>query len=154
MRKNITTRGMLAVAVAIATLLMIVLAVAPLVDWSEEPVEVTPTGTDTPTATVTNTATLLPTSTPTKIDITIPEIPDNTPTTVPTVGPTNTPTQEPRRVVDRKPEIRYHVVELGDSLWKIAGVYLNNPYAYPTLQALNDIAPCQYIYPGDKIVLP
>lgn len=56
------------------------------------PVQITPTPTDTPTATPTHTPTATPTETPTTTPT---ETPTATPTTTPTLAPTETPTPSP-----------------------------------------------------------
>ncbi len=44
-----------------------------------------------------------------------------------------------------------HAVVKGDTLWKIAGKYLNDPYRYPELAKLSDIRNPDLIYPGDIV---
>jgi hypothetical protein len=49
----------------------------------------------------------------------------------------------------------FHIVERGDTLWDLAGRYLDNPYLWPQLWDTNKyIEDAHWIYPGDPIVLP
>ncbi len=44
-----------------------------------------------------------------------------------------------------------HTVIKGDTLWRLAGKYLNNPFRYPELAELSDILNPDLIYPGDRV---
>lgn len=46
-----------------------------------------------------------------------------------------------------------HVVVRGDTLWDIAGRYLENPFRYPELARLSRIRDPDLIYPGDRVVI-
>ncbi len=48
----------------------------------------------------------------------------------------------------------FHVVELGDTLWKIADLYMKDPYGWPRLWAYNEqITNPHWIFPGDRVRL-
>ncbi len=44
-----------------------------------------------------------------------------------------------------------HEVRRGDTLWRIAKQYLDNPYLYPQLARASDIRNPNLIYPGDRV---
>ncbi|HTL97989.1 MAG TPA: LysM peptidoglycan-binding domain-containing protein [Holophagaceae bacterium] len=47
-----------------------------------------------------------------------------------------------------------HIVEKGDTLWDLAGKYLNNNYAWPQIWELNQwIKDPHWIYPGDPLII-
>ncbi len=49
----------------------------------------------------------------------------------------------------------FHIVVSGDTLWDIAGRYLNNPYLWPQIWEANGyVKKARLIYPGDPIFLP
>jgi len=53
------------------------------------------------------------------------------------------------------PEKKVHIIEKGDTLWDLAGRYLNNNYLWPRIWELNKyIKDSHWIYPGDPLVLP
>lgn len=145
------------VLLALAALLPLALLLGGLFlfDGGDGEPERTPTVTQTREATATRekTATPTTTSTPTELPTNTPTLVVNTPNSPiapPTATPTVTPTSE---IVDNEAEVEYHVVQQGESLWSIAGAELGNPRAYPTLQAINEIEPCEYIHPGQVIKL-
>jgi hypothetical protein len=48
-----------------------------------------------------------------------------------------------------------HVIIKGDTLWDLAGKYLNNPYLWPQIWEANRyITDPHWIYPGDILVIP
>ena len=50
--------------------------------------------------------------------------------------------------------VQHHIIADGDTLWSLAGQYLNNPLLWPHLyQANNYIQDPNLIYPGDPILL-
>lgn len=49
------------------------------------------------------------------------------------------------------PRIVTHKVVKGDTLWHITEKYVNNPYLYPELARLSNIANPDLIYPGDIV---
>lgn len=47
-----------------------------------------------------------------------------------------------------------HIVEKGDTLWDLAGKYLNNNYAWPQIWELNQwVKDPHWIYPGDPLII-
>lgn len=68
------------------------------------------------------------------------------PRTVEAVGP---PLGSPRAA--SAPVEIVHVVEEGETLWALAGVYLGDPFRYPDLAAWNNIPDPHWIYPGDRV---
>ncbi len=46
-----------------------------------------------------------------------------------------------------------HIVVKGDTLWDIAGRYVNNPWRYPELARLSNIKNPDLIYPGNKVIV-
>lgn len=49
----------------------------------------------------------------------------------------------------------FHIVVKGDTLWDIAGRYLDNPYLWPQIWEANPyITRARLIYPGDPVFLP
>ncbi|NOX42849.1 MAG: LysM peptidoglycan-binding domain-containing protein [Gammaproteobacteria bacterium] len=44
-----------------------------------------------------------------------------------------------------------HAIVKGDTLWRIARQYLNDPYLYPELAKLSNINNPNLIYPGDVV---
>ncbi len=49
----------------------------------------------------------------------------------------------------------FHIVVSGDTLWDIAGRYLDNPYLWPQIWEANSyVKKARLIYPGDPIFLP
>ncbi|WP_404341607.1 LysM peptidoglycan-binding domain-containing protein [Pseudoalteromonas mariniglutinosa] len=54
----------------------------------------------------------------------------------------------------KKDAPKQYVVEKGDTLWDISGIYLDNPWRWPELWQINShIADPHLIYPGDAISL-
>src|SRR6185503_8148735 len=52
------------------------------------------------------------------------------------------------------PGTQVHVIAPGDTLWAIAGKYLNNSYLWPQIWEKNTyILDAHWIYPGDPLVL-
>jgi len=49
------------------------------------------------------------------------------------------------------PVFRIHNIVRGDTLWAIAGTYLNNPFRYPELAKWSKIKNPDLIYPGNKV---
>ena len=48
----------------------------------------------------------------------------------------------------------YHVVQRGDTLWDISGLYMSDPYLWPKLWSWNDhVTNAHWIFPGDRIRL-
>lgn len=48
----------------------------------------------------------------------------------------------------------YHVVQRGDTLWDISGLYMSDPYLWPKLWSYNDhVTNAHWIFPGDRIRL-
>ncbi len=48
----------------------------------------------------------------------------------------------------------YHVVQRGDTLWDISGLYMSDPYLWPKLWSWNDhVTNAHWIFPGDRIKL-
>jgi hypothetical protein len=49
----------------------------------------------------------------------------------------------------------YYIVVRGDTLWDLAGRFLNNPYLWPQIWDQNKyVQDAHWIYPGDPLVLP
>jgi len=46
-----------------------------------------------------------------------------------------------------------HTVVKGDTLWHIAGKYVNDPFRYPELSKLSKISNPDLIYPGNKVYI-
>lgn len=58
------------------------------------------------------------------------------------------------KTVTPKDGQQVHIVEKGDTLWDLAGKYLNNSYAWPQIWELNQwIKDPHWIYPGDPLVI-
>ncbi len=58
------------------------------------------------------------------------------------------------KTLEPKEGPQVHVVEKGDTLWDLAGKYLNNTYAWPQIWELNQwIKDPHWIYPGDPLVI-
>ncbi len=50
---------------------------------------------------------------------------------------------------------RIHIIVKGDTLWDLAGVYLENPYLWPQIWDENRyITESHWIYPGDPLMIP
>lgn len=50
---------------------------------------------------------------------------------------------------------KVHVVVRGDTLWGLAGQYLNNPYLWPQIWDKNRyVLDSHWIYPGDPLIIP
>jgi hypothetical protein len=50
--------------------------------------------------------------------------------------------------------VAYHIIEKGDTLWDLAGRYLDKPYLWPQIWEQNKyITDAHWIYPGDPLVL-
>lgn len=50
---------------------------------------------------------------------------------------------------------RVHIIVPGDTLWDLAGAYLENPWLWPQIWDVNQyILDSHWIYPGDPILLP
>jgi len=49
-----------------------------------------------------------------------------------------------------------HVVKKGDTLWDLAGHYLESPWVWPALYTINDslIADPHWIFPGQRLLIP
>jgi LysM repeat protein len=58
-------------------------------------------------------------------------------------SPESAPAQAPREVL--------HVVVAGDTLWHIAERYVRDPFRYPELARLSNIANPDLIYPGNRV---
>ncbi|MCS7312193.1 MAG: LysM peptidoglycan-binding domain-containing protein [Acidobacteria bacterium] len=64
-------------------------------------------------------------------------------------------TRNPGYPTEIPPNTPYHIVEKGDTLWDLAGKYLNNPFLWPQIWELNKyIKDPHWIYPGDPLILP
>jgi hypothetical protein len=49
----------------------------------------------------------------------------------------------------------YYIVVRGDTLWDLAGRFLNNPYLWPQIWDQNKyVTDAHWIYPGDPLILP
>ncbi|HEX6737171.1 MAG TPA: LysM peptidoglycan-binding domain-containing protein [Vicinamibacteria bacterium] len=49
----------------------------------------------------------------------------------------------------------YYIIKRGDTLWDLAGKYLNNPFLWPQIWDQNRyITDAHWIYPGDPLILP
>jgi nucleoid-associated protein YgaU len=46
-----------------------------------------------------------------------------------------------------------HDVVPGDTLWDIAGRYIDDPWRYPELAALSNVANPHLIFPGQRIYI-
>ena len=58
------------------------------------------------------------------------------------------------KTVTPKDGQQVHIVEKGDTLWDLAGKYLNNNYAWPQIWELNQwIKDPHWIYPGDPLII-
>lgn len=91
--------------------------------------------TPTPTTAAETTPTVTPSSTP-------------VPTTVPTTAPTTVPTSVSTEAVSGE---RTHVVQPGENLFRIA---LKYGVAVEAIAVANDISNVNFIYPGQKLVIP
>lgn len=58
------------------------------------------------------------------------------------------------KTLEPKEGQQVHIVEKGDTLWDLAGKYLNNTYAWPQIWELNQwIKDPHWIYPGDPLII-
>jgi hypothetical protein len=49
----------------------------------------------------------------------------------------------------------YYIIKRGDTLWDLAGKFLNNPFLWPQIWDQNRyITDAHWIYPGDPLILP
>jgi LysM repeat protein len=87
------------------------------------------------------------------------------PTVTTTEGRNEVKGDEEVKVADHWSKYRYprelppgkkvHIIVKGDTLWDLAGRYLNNNYLWPKIWELNKyIRDSHWIYPGDPLVLP
>jgi hypothetical protein len=68
------------------------------------------------------------------------------------VAPHWTPYDYPKSIPEGQ---AFHMVVKGDTLWDIAGRYLDNPYLWPQIWEANSyVTKARLIYPGDPIFLP
>ncbi|HZI93423.1 MAG TPA: LysM peptidoglycan-binding domain-containing protein [Patescibacteria group bacterium] len=50
---------------------------------------------------------------------------------------------------------KVHIIEKGDTLWDLAGKYLQDPYLWPQIWDVNQyITDSHWIYPGDPLLIP
>ncbi|OGF67450.1 MAG: hypothetical protein A2Y62_14205 [Candidatus Fischerbacteria bacterium RBG_13_37_8] len=52
-------------------------------------------------------------------------------------------------------DVKIHVIERGDTLWDLAGKFLNNNFLWPQIWEANKyISDAHWIYPGDPLIIP